>query len=729
MVAEETADREALRLAVPAIRETLVEEDCPEDQYQCCVCKGFCYLSQITCSCTKFVSCIQHASQLCSCDPTKRTLRMRYSENQLEQILEDITTRAAIPEQWRTRFENLLEAPRPPLKSLRALLADGEKIEYDLPEVADLRALVDRSNAWVERVATLATRKSTGRRRKGGRKEDVEEDFDRSPEALNTLLEEAKLLAFESDEIKHLRQIILSISTFRNEANAMLEAPEASLDVTKCKNLLIVGNSLNVDLPEIGALTTLVNRLLWFHKVEEEVDDRTLQIGDIVALLDEAKVCNIPADHPTMVELRQRESKGTEWKSKAESLLKAKDITIDKISELVDDQEYTPVSIDLMRQLENVRKTASNWQSSASNILSFGGSVIAATRLCKAVRTASGALKYIDIPEIEELQIEVDAYTQWQADLASALECKPSKANDELKKMVLEMQCHLDPADDRVSSSDKFTCFCRRPKSDTTGGTAGQEMLQCYMCESHYHVRCVGKAGKNAAYACEMCAKPELMDIRPSLQAVVAFVDPAQWRWRITSTESGLIEEMIALAKRYSTVVLPIMNPFDQVQPCRDTKLIEHHLRKLYNVPIRLDFRHGTQLFIVEDWLDSRLDQAIKHNEDNAVVKPEPKARRRRAIFGLPQAKPMTFQCLCNEPPNSDLTMIPCQKCGQMYHSRCLRPMTAMMIPDPVTGKAMRDCPCCLVKQGWQFPKGSEVMIGLQMTCEHRTFELEKERG
>src|ERR1700734_3051967 len=45
--------------------EILEEEDRPEDQYQCTICKMFCYLSQITCQCKSEVVCIEHAEFLC----------------------------------------------------------------------------------------------------------------------------------------------------------------------------------------------------------------------------------------------------------------------------------------------------------------------------------------------------------------------------------------------------------------------------------------------------------------------------------------------------------------------------------------------------------------------------------------------------------------------------------------------------------------------------------------
>jgi histone demethylase JARID1 len=167
MVAAEAKDRDQLRARITNLAEKLEEEDCPEEQYQCCVCKAFSYLSQVTCKCTKLVACLEHADQLCACSSSSRVMRKRYSESQLEEILAIVETRAAIPGAWRERFEAVLSTRRPMLKTMRGLLTDGERMPYPLTELNDLRIMVARANAWVDRVQTLSQRKTAvGRRRK-----------------------------------------------------------------------------------------------------------------------------------------------------------------------------------------------------------------------------------------------------------------------------------------------------------------------------------------------------------------------------------------------------------------------------------------------------------------------------------------------------------------------------------------------------------------------------------
>ena len=74
--------------------EVLEETDRADDQYQCAICKVFCYLSQITCQCTNQtkVVCIDHVDQLCKCPPANHTLRKRFSDTEPQDLLVNVSS-------------------------------------------------------------------------------------------------------------------------------------------------------------------------------------------------------------------------------------------------------------------------------------------------------------------------------------------------------------------------------------------------------------------------------------------------------------------------------------------------------------------------------------------------------------------------------------------------------------------------------------------------------------
>jgi histone demethylase JARID1 len=125
--------------------ELLEEEDRPEDQYQCTICKMFCYLSQITCQCKTEVVCIDHAEFLCDHSVPQLIMRKRFSDADLLETLNKVSERASLPAVWRGKLNKLLmESARPQFRSLRALLAEGERINFFIPELAALRKCVIR---------------------------------------------------------------------------------------------------------------------------------------------------------------------------------------------------------------------------------------------------------------------------------------------------------------------------------------------------------------------------------------------------------------------------------------------------------------------------------------------------------------------------------------------------------------------------------------------------------
>lgn len=729
MVEEETVRRDRLRSQITLLNEILVEEDCPEEQYQCCICKGFCYLSQVTCSCTKLVVCIDHADQLCGCPKSKRTLRKRYSEHQLEEIQAAVEVRASQPSSWRSRLDNLLEVARPPLKSMRALLAEGERISYPMQEVEDLRALVLRANGWVDKVSALAQRKSTGRRRKGRQEES--EDLDRSPEALLDLLAEADRLAFDTPEIMQLRQVLHDIESFKQQAESILSAPEDELDLVQCQTALILGNSLNIEMSEIVSLSTVVNRLLWFKKVDEEVDDRTLSYTDVLELIGEAEDCQVPADHPTMLELRTRQAKGQKWKTAVQELFAQPAITLRELDDLISGQELVPTDIDTMRQLEAMRKTAQTWQSSAAALLRGSGTTTAAVRLVKAIQAASGPISRLSFPEVAELQQEIDFYNDWCERLSTYLGCKRNGLANTLQEHLKMVDNGLDPEDDDVKE-DWATCFCRGPPTAV--------MVKCDDCAGTYHPKCVNIVPKNAdkPFVCEMCMQA-FEPNRPSVNTLAGFADRHKWNFILPLAELGTVQRIVGSFLRYGRVILDLADPGDDVEPCRDPKLLAHHMRKLFNIPLYFDAQdtENNTLIVFEDWLRRRWRDA----KDFAAGKPPPApvnangggsgrrsaavaangevkyTRSRKPKFVLKQSHEGEFACVCSTPPVDHLLTVTCFRCKQGYHASCV------FCPMEMMGEEAKwKCPCCTVRAGQHYVRNIELRV--QMTGEPNSHRL-----
>ncbi|ORY26874.1 PLU-1-like protein-domain-containing protein [Naematelia encephala] len=693
MVDQETDRRERLRSRVPLLMEKLIEEDVPEEQYQCCICKGFCYLSQITCECTKVVTCIDHFDDLCSCSTSKRMLRKRYSENQLEEILAVVVARANQPEAWREKLYSLLQVRRPQLKSMRALVADGERVAYPMHELRDLKRLVDRANGWIERATGLLTRKSTGRRKKGKNQEEDE----RSPAVVTGLLREADRLAFDSPEIQQIRQVLLNIENFRSEAQLVLSTPPDQLEYEKTRTVLILGQGLDIDMPEVAAVRLIVLRLEWIRRVGFEVDDRTMQYDDVVKLLEEAERYGIPADHSYVIELQARRDQGSAWNRKADAILEAEEIDLDQITALLAGHELTPTSLEKLRQLESVLKTAQNWQTTAKQHLAGHGSAVSAQRLCRAVKTAQGPLGRVRIPEMAHLQRELDWHTKWATELGNVINCPPNKVAASLNSIRQSFQQHFRRGDDRPNTS--YACFCRQQPTAV--------MVTCSHCRGEYHPKCVNIAPRNAdkPFRCAMCDRTG-EDNRPSLNAIALFSDDSQYAFLYPPAELLILREIIDIAVRFGGLVMGICDPTDAAAPCRDADLLYHCARKLFDIPVIFDAMNTTTnvRVVFEDWLLRRAH--------DARVPSKPKVRGRRPRFVLRQFWKAEFMCVCDQPRREGDSAIKCTKCGQQYHPGCVHAKTEEAITEG--GKSWK-CPCCIVNEAKIYPEDVELRV--QMTA------------
>ncbi|ODN96426.1 histone demethylase JARID1 [Cryptococcus wingfieldii CBS 7118] len=718
MVEEEFSRRQKLRLQISELPEVLVEEDGPEEQYQCAFCKCFCYLAQMTCPCTKSVSCLVHADQLCSCPTGRKVLRMRYTDVQLEEIRDVVVGRAALPQQWHAKFMGLMSNPRPQLKALRGLAADGEKINHDLPLLPALRGFVEAAGGIMDQIATIVGRKNTVRRRRDKRPRDEvenpEEDMvNRDPKLLAELLEQVNSLAFDAPELPKLRQLMLTIQSFRENAAAVLSDPNIWADRQVAKNTLILGQSLGLDFPELPALERIVRKGDWFDSLEGDADDGRHEYKDVVALIEQSVECAIPPDHPMVVQLKNRKLDGKLWLDSAAELLTSPQIGIRNLTELIDKRQHVPISIDVLLSLESLRKSVISWQTSARNALAGEISLSAASRLCKNAASAQAPLKQVYIPELTQLQSELSHHAKWTQEASKVLGVPVGRVASTIEYIRSEIHNNLAPDDDWPRTSGKV-CFCR--------SLPGPVMVQCQICCHDYHPQCVDALARNVSdgFKCAMCQRlPN--DDGPSLNAFVELVSPQRWNFVLLPSEFETAQQICAAALRYIPELIEIMNPLDFAQPTMDIDRLRHAIRKIYTAPLVFDafLADRNERCVFVNWLFRRMQDAVRgkvvhdagaaDSSDMAVSAVARARPRRKPRLVLAESRPHELSCVCGKSNlEVDKRTIACSKCGQGYHRRCV------WAGDDLQNSLWR-CPCCSVKEAKYYQKGVDLRV--QLTC------------
>lgn len=423
MTQREMNDRRKARCL--GLAEILEEEDKPEDQYQCNICKAFCYLSQVTCQCTRKVVCVDHVSLLCeNRPPHHQTLRKRFSDEELLDIQAKVAERAAVPSTWRGKLSKLLlENATPQFRLLRALLTEGDRINYPLPELASLRKCVTRATEWMDSANAFLIRKQSRKRSRRSRGRPSANDIpaansddpgdrpDQGLDDLYALIREVKNLGFQCNEIGSLDKLAQDCEKTKSEASALLRSTPLNRDefLQECRRLLIQGSSLNVLLDELIEIEKIVDREQLVTELEQKLDDgaAVLTLEEVRHLLTRARLCNLPQDnkHVQLLEVRQRE--GDDWEGRARNVLEQPIKTIAEMDDFANMDPNIPIDPTVLDRLMTARTKALDFDKQARAWLSCETDG-PKPRLTDVLRLASRAEKDFSISSIQLLKQTAD---------------------------------------------------------------------------------------------------------------------------------------------------------------------------------------------------------------------------------------------------------------------------------------------------------------------------------
>ena len=139
---EEMLDRERQlrrRLLEAGVRSTQREEFelLADDHRMCVCCRTTCFLSAVTCKCGSAtrMACARHADDLCSCEAGRRTLRYRYSLDELAAMIAKLRERVDSFSAWRRQVKAWLRvmggaAEKPTLSEVQSHLDEAKRKDY-----------------------------------------------------------------------------------------------------------------------------------------------------------------------------------------------------------------------------------------------------------------------------------------------------------------------------------------------------------------------------------------------------------------------------------------------------------------------------------------------------------------------------------------------------------------------------------------------------------------------
>lgn len=361
---------------------TIDDADVHEDEIICTFCKAYGYLSRYYCRNSKRVLCLQHAGWFECCPGSlegdrysgargEHLLIYRMPDDTLSLTVQKIVDKAGTPDAWEQKMEALLEeGPQPQLKALRTLLNEGEKIDWPLPGLPDLKDFVEKCQEVSEEAINYITRKQQNRRknerawrgRAGGGKAAAAAEADekereyRSVDNIQKLLTQAKELGFDCPEITSLRERAESIAEFQDKARAALRDRPAQQSINRLDELLEEGKGFNVDLPELESLEKVVQQLKWLRETEDFRFKQATTLQEVAELITRGVELGIPENHPEIQFLQSNKEQGEFWETKAKELMAVENVHYQQLDALSKQAASLPVTPETRAAVDAILK-------------------------------------------------------------------------------------------------------------------------------------------------------------------------------------------------------------------------------------------------------------------------------------------------------------------------------------------------------------------------------------
>lgn len=606
-----------------------------EDEQCCSYCKSFAFLSRFICQQSGKVLCILHAGSHPCCDETEEnrflgkghTLIYRKTAEMMESTYQKVIEKAHTPEVWEQKYEKLLdEEITPSLKSLRALLHEGERVPYDLPSLPVLKEFVDRCNDWVEEATNYIVRKQQNRRKNekawqsgmrksiGSSQQDQKERESRNVSNIYRLLREADHIGFDTPEIAQLQERSAAIKEFQINASKALEKT-STLSAEMIEELIEEGRGFNVDTPEVDRLARVLDQLRWNEKARTS-RGIYLALNDVQELIDEGKRLEIPSYNDHFKFYCDQLSAGQAWETKARELIHAEFVHYPQLEALSSQAQAgaLPVSRATLAEIDQILHKQREAHKQIIDITERSrlpdiqdrpkyNEVLELTKKLEALNSKpNGTI---------ELENERKRHEDWmrkgkrlfgksnaplhilRSHLEYVLERNSNCFNFDndtprLPGEPVSREVTPDQNDNRFEDGKQRQVFCICRKIE-----AGM-MIECELCHEWYHYKCLkiarGKVKEDDKYTCPICdwrMKIPRDASRPKLEDLLALQDEIA-TLPFQPEEEDILASIINNAQTFRDCIARYCNPVLSTKAEAETQ--RFYLRKLEGAEVLLAY-------------------------------------------------------------------------------------------------------------------------------------------
>ncbi|KAK5164509.1 uncharacterized protein LTR77_009715 [Saxophila tyrrhenica] len=663
----------------------IIDTETEEDEVNCMFCKCYCYLSRFKCLKSGKYLCPRHAGSFECCDGLEHerytgrdgthTMFYRMTDEALKKTVSKVVDKANIPETWAAKVDSELDDnPRPSLKHLRTLLTEGEKIQYELPQLPDLRRFVERCNEWVEEATNYITRKQQNRRknekawRKNTAKQQEMEERDkelRNVDNIHRLLASADEISFDCAEINTLRDRAENIKEFRREANLAL-SDLSSKTTTEFKELVERGRDFHVDIPEIEHLEAVVRRLQWNETVQDMKPNLTSKrqehtLDEIEKFIALGKEVGVPDTNEDLKYFDEHRAQGELWEEKAKQVMAADQVHYQQLDSLSAQAFSLAVRAETRAAVDAILKKQREVQEKIMSLVE-----------------RSKEADFRQRPNYKEVKDVMDAIEELQSKPSGTIDLEKEqrrhedwmrrgkklfgKANAPLHILLQHMKLVRErneacfeisdkprapaepssrqvtpvdgmPISDGSNSSRDVFCICRKPE-------AGM-MIECEVCHEWYHGKCLkiarGKVKEDDKYTCPICdwrMKIPRDAVRPKLEDLQAWADDLETLPFQPDEEETLVE-ICDHAQNYRAYIKPIIHSDVPTSP-EEVPTMRFHLRKIEGADILLAEETNFLKSELHKWAPVAPEPPPLKDHSQSTRKPRPtKEQKLMASLGI----------------------------------------------------------------------------------------------
>jgi len=168
---------------------------------------------------------------------------------------------------------------------------------------------------------------------------------------IKRLLKAADYIGFECPEIQVLQERLDSITEYQERVQKLL------LTIAKAKSadleeLIEVGKSFQLDIPEIEQLERILRQIQWRESAEAKVPGRTLQ--EVDNLINLAGNINVPEQNEELLSLKEQKRQGEIWEEKAKELLAMEEVNFAQLHSFAQQAAELPVSKETLGAIDAI---------------------------------------------------------------------------------------------------------------------------------------------------------------------------------------------------------------------------------------------------------------------------------------------------------------------------------------------------------------------------------------